>query len=348
MVEDLHFTLRMLALSQALLLATLLVLSPRSGLFQPRRVALLTAASVLAFSAYLILPFTDAVPRSLRVALEVIATSIPSLLWLTAHWFFEDRRSVPPWLVPLTVFYVGLWLMPESAQRWMIAPGDEHDIVFSLVPQVIKLGLVVHVIYMAIEGRSKDLVDMRLGLRVPFATGAGVLASLVIVVEIWSDGDVGPWLDAFGSAIMVLLSFSANVMFVRAGLASREPAHATKVASAGSPTSSVEEAELARIEQAMADRFYANHGATLDDLALALGIPAYRLRKLINGQLGHRNFNQFLNHYRIREASERLRTESSPILTIALDVGFKSLSSFNAAFRAKHGETPSAWRTQAH
>jgi AraC-like DNA-binding protein len=107
--------------------------------------------------------------------------------------------------------------------------------------------------------------------------------------------------------------------------------------------------EIARIEEAMStNRFYANHGATIGDLAVHVGIPAYRLRTLINQRLGYRNFNQYLNQYRVDEASARLIAEPGlPILTIALDSGFKSVSSFNTAFRAIHAQTPSELRNSS-
>jgi AraC-like DNA-binding protein len=37
--------------------------------------------------------------------------------------------------------------------------------------------------------------------------------------------------------------------------------------------------------------------------------------------------------------------EHIPISSIALDVGYASLSSFNKAFKDTHGVTPSTWRT---
>ena len=92
-------------------------------------------------------------------------------------------------------------------------------------------------------------------------------------------------------------------------------------------------------------RFYARHGTTLGDFADELGMPAYKLRASINTGLGYRNFNQFLNHYRIVEASERLVSEPElPVLSIALDVGFKSLSSFNKMFKAQQNQTPTEFR----
>ena len=62
----------------------------------------------------------------------------------------------------------------------------------------------------------------------------------------------------------------------------------------------------------------------------------------------NRNFNQFVNRYRIEEAGERLLSEArTPVLTIALDVGFRSISSFNTAFQAQFGVSPTQYRAQA-
>ncbi len=40
------------------------------------------------------------------------------------------------------------------------------------------------------------------------------------------------------------------------------------------------------------------------------------------------------------------KTRSRPP-ALAMDAGFRSLSSFNKAFKATHGVTPTAWRKQA-
>jgi AraC-like DNA-binding protein len=88
-------------------------------------------------------------------------------------------------------------------------------------------------------------------------------------------------------------------------------------------------------------------GLTIGQLAKELDIQEYKLRQMINSQLGYRNFSDFLNSYRIKETAERLRDETNkhlPILTIALDVGFRSLSSFNKAFKATFGQTPTEYR----
>ena len=79
-------------------------------------------------------------------------------------------------------------------------------------------------------------------------------------------------------------------------------------------------------------------------------MPEYRLRRLINQRLGHRNFPSFVNSYRLAEVTAALADPAQadvPILTIALDAGFQSIGPFNRAFKAQTGMTPTAWRKLA-
>ena len=107
-------------------------------------------------------------------------------------------------------------------------------------------------------------------------------------------------------------------------------------------------ADLARFNQVFREgKAYLEHGLSVAGLAQKLPIPQYRLRKLINSELGYRNFNALLHDYRLTEAALRLSDPArngEPILTIALSVGYSSIAPFNQAFREKYGATPSAWR----
>ena len=89
---------------------------------------------------------------------------------------------------------------------------------------------------------------------------------------------------------------------------------------------------------------------TIRRLGENLGIPEHRLRRLINRELGYRNFNDFLNHYRLGDVVEKLADADSrhlPILTIAMDAGYRSLTTFNRAFKASYGLTPREYREKA-
>jgi AraC-like DNA-binding protein len=96
------------------------------------------------------------------------------------------------------------------------------------------------------------------------------------------------------------------------------------------------------------ERLYADHDLRVAKLADMVGLPEHSLRKKINKQLGYRNFNQFVNRYRIEEAGQRLNKEPTiPVLSVALDVGFRSISSFNTAFQSQFGMSPTEYRRQS-
>lgn len=95
------------------------------------------------------------------------------------------------------------------------------------------------------------------------------------------------------------------------------------------------------------EKTYCQEGLTIGELALCLQIQEYRLRQLINQRLGYRNFNDYLNQFRMKEAALQLLnsdTREKPILDIALDIGYKSMTNFNKIFKEKYGVTPRDYR----
>jgi AraC-like DNA-binding protein len=85
-------------------------------------------------------------------------------------------------------------------------------------------------------------------------------------------------------------------------------------------------------------------------LAVRANLPEAQLRRLINDQLGYRNFPSFVNAHRIAAAKARLADPNearAPVSAIAHDIGFGSLGPFNRAFRGETGLSPSEWRRQA-
>lgn len=87
----------------------------------------------------------------------------------------------------------------------------------------------------------------------------------------------------------------------------------------------------------------------VEDLALKLDVPEYRVTRAITGSLGYRNFNQLVNSFRVEHAKSLLRDPSHSghsILSIAMDCGFNSLGPFNRAFKASCDLTPSQFRQQ--
>ena len=95
---------------------------------------------------------------------------------------------------------------------------------------------------------------------------------------------------------------------------------------------------------------YTDHGLSIRALSERIDVPEHRLRILINQTMGYRNFPSFVNNYRIAYAKHvlaDLEMARLPILSIAMDAGFQTLSTFNRAFKAAQGETPSVFRERA-
>ena len=90
---------------------------------------------------------------------------------------------------------------------------------------------------------------------------------------------------------------------------------------------------------------YIDNELRLVHLADQLNFSTHLLSKVINKKSG-KNFNKFVNEYRLVEA-ERLLTEtnSTSIKSVYFDVGFNSKAAFYSAFKKKHNCTPSEYRS---
>jgi len=91
---------------------------------------------------------------------------------------------------------------------------------------------------------------------------------------------------------------------------------------------------------------YRNSELTLLVLAEQVGVSVHHLSETLN-QYGGKNFNLFINEYRVAEVCEQLDQKSErKLIDLALDAGFSSKSSFNAIFKKLTGQTPSLYRSQ--
>lgn len=130
-----------------------------------------------------------------------------------------------------------------------------------------------------------------------------------------------------------------------------EPEPAPRPESEQAPAPAPAEDRLAEsLQRAMAvERVYRSEDLSIASLAARLCVPEYRLRRVINQRLGHRNFNAFVNGFRLAEAMAALADPSKrelPVLTVALTAGFQSIGPFNRAFKAATGLTPTEFRKE--
>jgi len=100
----------------------------------------------------------------------------------------------------------------------------------------------------------------------------------------------------------------------------------------------------AKLDDAMREtRMYRDTALTLRHLSDHTGVtPAY-LSQTFNTHLGC-SFFDYVNRWRIEDACHQLADPARSIVKISEDVGFRSRSTFNAAFKKAIGQTPTAYR----
>ena len=330
-------------LSQILLSLMLLFRLPAHGIRE-----WLFAALLLAAACHLAAPLLP----GLAPFITPWATAIPGLFWLFTSAVFNDHfrldllRAAP---VLITVFFPILGLL-------LGRPAGTEMLLFTL-PQLLEFVLLALALWVVVQHWSTDLVESRRRLRVWFVglIGAGVFL-LILAREVLFPGEawLGAWQYAFAAVLLIginlmLLGYRSAALFDSPAL--RLPLAATGAAvpeAVADGTPEIDRALVARIEAYMAEQHaWREMGLTIGQLAERIEVPQYRLRQAINVGLGYRNVSDFLNSYRIREAAGRLadpEASNLPVLTIAMDAGFRSLSSFNKAFKDAHQTTPSQYR----
>ena len=90
------------------------------------------------------------------------------------------------------------------------------------------------------------------------------------------------------------------------------------------------------------ERPYLDPDLSLADLARRLKIAPVLLSQAVNVGMG-KNFNDFVNHYRVEEFKQQAQNPANThlsLLGIALDCGFNSKATFNRAFRKFTGTSP--------
>jgi AraC-like DNA-binding protein len=217
--------------------------------------------------------------------------------------------------------------------------------------QALSVLFVVAAAWRIAVGLRGDLVERRRRLR-PLLAGAIIVYSCVsLALNIFSPHRP---VASLGRVLEVGFQTALSLGFALLVLRAARPVSAPPLAGGIAPAPVVDDADenlLARLRTLMEEeRIYRREGFGVSALVAALDVPEYRLRRLINQRLGHRNFPSFVNGYRLAEATAALADPAQaavPVLTIALDTGFQSIGPFNRAFKAHTGLTPTEYRKRA-
>ena len=335
-----------------------------------------TVALLLVLAASLFRDFRDVVAGRLAVALALgsaahavtsaIGPPSPVSIWhaplialstgnVVVFWLFTralfDDAFTPRWWHALVWAAVAAFSFVNC--MWIAPAGNARASIIAI--NLLALGFIALAVWQTIASWSQDLVERRRRLRL-FIIGAaalygGINAMLQIFIRGSDTADIANVVNSvmLGGIVAAISYAMTNVTASDLFVAS--PVSAAEVS--GRPVAVEESNDVDRklldaLMRLMADeRIYRHDNVTIGALATKLGIPEYRLRRLINQRLGYRNFNVFLNNHRIEEAKAALADPTQaevPVITIAMDAGFQSLGPFNRAFKATTGVTPTEYR----
>ncbi len=264
------------------------------------------------------------------------------LVWVMVLALFDDRPVRPPLFIPAGIVAAGAWLTLNGTGAvrtlgWWLANG---------------LGtfIFLHALYVLARGRAGDLVESRRRLRRPLVMACIAMATAQVAAMIfawsseWVVGSLQRRLPALGEMIAMTVLMAA-LLELRRPLFEHPPVRAAK-----SPEA--DEALIIALDALMGEQeAWREEGLGIGVVAARLGTPEHRLRRLINGRLGYRNFPAFVNGYRIEAAKRRFADPADTgrtVAEIAFELGFTSLSPFNRAFKEATGETPKVWRRRVH
>ena len=98
------------------------------------------------------------------------------------------------------------------------------------------------------------------------------------------------------------------------------------------------------LENAMEiDQLYKDPELSLNSIADQLNIKPYLISKSLS-EIYNKRFNDFINEYRVKEVQILLQNSNNSkytLLSLAMDAGFNSKSSFNRAVKKQFGISPS-------
>lgn len=206
--------------------------------------------------------------------------------------------------------------------------------------------LVIHLCAITLSGRWDDLSKRRRGSRIYFI---GIIFFVTVIAALSEALSTPKLIPA--ETLKILIIWPAIVWGSYWMVSFNKTAVTFSEQDLSSPKLNEKDKQL----RDKLDDFIINQEGFRDDtltivtLSSAIGVSQHRLRSLINQSLGHTNFSAYINGHRINAVKAALcdpKKDHVPILTIAMEAGFKSLSPFNTAFKKFEGVTPTEWRKQ--
>ncbi len=269
---------------------------------------------------------------------------------------------------PLQKFYyqLALFVVPPTFYlfgRWAVLPAERFRpvMLLQLLPIallfVVRLEIALPILFLFGLGYSLWLGSLVYGLRTQrkqfrfeffyFAVMA-ILAAIVLLL-----GFSIPYIDHdyfyhfYCSAIGIAFAIMVVALIANPDLLS-DLTEAARVRYGASTLRDLDaDGLLRKLDALMSDsKVYQNENLSLPSLASDLGISSHQLSELVNSRLGM-GFSRYVRERRVAAAQELLiKAPSQSILSISMDTGFRSQSSFYAAFKEVTGQSPGDYRKE--
>jgi AraC-like DNA-binding protein len=309
----------------------------------------------------------------LPVILVLLLILPPTIFYYVAAKATESRSATMQWrdmALPVVggLVMIGYWLQPAHAKTAMFVAGE-------LPAGILTSTLVLATFVLIFCWVASSCIYLLAALK-RLRTYRSRLRSLYSNLE----GHELRWLDWFVASLITLwfvaaVSFVAEntgfewfvveelvygliacfLIFVMAFASIEpprtditEPAAADDVPEAKYARSALTEAHAeqlaSRIKAAMEhDALYLDSNLSLQKLSRHVGALPNQISQTLNERIGA-TFFDFIAHHRIEAAKPLLREGAASTLTVSLDVGFNSRSTFYNAFKRETGMTPKAFR----
>ena len=298
----------------------------------------------------------DWLPRTWLAPMVAISVGNAVLFWIFVQALFDDDFALRP-------MHAIAWAMVALLAGCNCAFVAGGASVFA--PMLVGAQRAVPAVFallaawVAMSNWRGDLVESRRSLRA-FVVAAGIGYTLVMVVarvgtefgrldSVMSLVDVAALLAILVPVAALTFRMEWSGLFApTADLREQVSRQAIPLPETEIPVGTADQLLAEDLHRLMTEECaYRRENMSVSSLAEQLSIPAYRVRRAINQQLGYRNFSVFINSYRLAEVRAVLADSAQqdlPILTVALEAGFQSIGPFNRAFKAMTGLTPSEFR----
>jgi len=286
-------------------------------------------------------------------ALLIMGTGGCAWFWFLCCTLFRDRQDLKPrlfiWVPVIITIEVIDVLVPHTGTTGI---AYEMRRVFSNAASMVCIASIVFVCNEILTGYSKIRSTAERHFRIVFLS---VYSLLMGVAMLWVSGAGADSFAAEWKAVLLTacaiaaLAGSRAAIHYRLRLSREKAARFERTHFVSMHDESLELLAQKILNAIGNETLLTTPYLKVSEFADHIGEQEYKVTRCITSCLQYRNFNHFLNSYRIDRAQGIFNDPNSrhlTIATIAFDCGFNSIGPFNRAFKQYTGMTPREFRRQ--